>query len=65
MLVGTHQRLNTVASFSVTADNTCLERVDTFKYLGAIMDETLSWKENVSSMGKKSFPQTSIIASRP
>jgi len=53
MLIGTHQRLNAVNSFSVTTDNTSLERVDTFKYLGVIMYETLSWKEHVSSMGKK------------
>ena len=53
MLIGTHQRLNAVDSFSVTEDNTSLERVDTFKHLGVIMDETLSWKEHVSSMGKK------------
>ena len=52
MLIGTHQRLNTVDSFSVTADNTILERVDTFKYLGVLMDQTLFWKEHISSMGK-------------
>ena len=32
MLIGTHQRLNTVESFSVAADNTSLERVDTFNF---------------------------------
>ena len=42
VLVGTHQRLNAVESFSVAADKTSLERVDTFKYLGVTMDETLS-----------------------
>ena len=42
MLVGTYQRLNAADSLSVTADNTSLERVDTFKYLGVTMDETLS-----------------------
>ena len=54
VLVGTHQRLNTVESFSVAADKTSLERVDTFKYLGVTMDETLSWKEHVSLLGKVS-----------
>ena len=43
VLVGTHQRLNAVESFSVAADKTSLERVDTFKYLGVTTDETLSW----------------------
>ena len=48
LLIGAHQRLNTVDSFSVVADNTFLERVDSFKYLGVTMDETFSWKEDVS-----------------
>ena len=46
--MGTHQRVNAVHSFSVAADNTRLERVDTFKYLGVTMDETMSRKEHVS-----------------
>ena len=54
VLVGTHQMLNAVESFSVAADNTSLERVDTFKYLGVTMEETFSWKEHVSLLGKVS-----------
>ena len=61
MLIGTHQRLNAVDSFSVTEDNTSLERVDTFKHLGVIMDETLSWKEHVSSMGKKISSRLALL----
>ena len=30
MLIGTHQRLNAVESFSVAADNTSLDRADTY-----------------------------------
>ena len=61
MLIGTHQRLNIVDSFSVTADNTSLERVDTFKYLGVLMDQTLFWKEHISSMGKKISSRLAIL----
>ena len=53
MPIGTHQRLNAVDSFSVAANTTSLERVYSFKYLGVSMDETLSWKEQVSLLGKK------------
>ena len=53
MPIGIHQRLNAVDSFSVAADTTSLERVYSFKYLGVSMDETLSWKEQVSLLGKK------------
>ena len=61
MLIRTHQRLNAVDSFSVTEDNTSLERVDIFKHLGVIMDETLSWKEHVSSMGKKISSRLALL----
>ena len=48
MLIGTHQRLNVVETFLVVTNNASLERVDTFKYLGVTMDETLSWKEQLA-----------------
>ena len=48
MLIGTHQRLNVVDTFLVVTNNASLERVDTFKYLGVTMDETLSWKEQLA-----------------
>ena len=44
MLIGTHQRLNAVESFSVAADNTSLERVDTFKYLGVTVKKNVLLK---------------------
>ena len=61
MLIGTHQRLNTVDSFSVTAGNTILERVGTFKYLGVLMYQTLSWKEHISSMGRTISSRLAIL----
>ena len=48
MLIGTHQRLYGVDTFLVVTDNASLERLDTFKYLGVTMDETLSWKEQLA-----------------
>ena len=41
MLVGTHQRLTTIANFNVSAYSTNLERVENFKYLGVFLDHTL------------------------
>ena len=48
MLIGTHHRLYVVDTFLVVTDNASLERLDTFKYLGVTMDETLSWKEQLA-----------------
>ena len=61
MLIGTHQRLNAVESFSVAADNTSLQRVDTFKYLGVTMEKTFSWKEHVSLLGKKVSSRLALL----
>ena len=61
MLIGTHQRLNAVESFSVAADNTSLDRADTFKYLGVTMDETFSRKEHVSLLGQKVSSRLALL----
>ena len=53
MLIGTHQRLSTVDNFMVMAENINLTTVGTFRHLGIILDQTLSWKDHVSSLGKK------------
>ena len=53
VLIGTHQRLNAVESFSVAADNTSLERVDSFKYLGVTVEETFPWKEYAKPIRQK------------
>ena len=60
-LISTHQRLNAVESFSVAAENTSLERVDTFKYLGVTMEETFSWKEHVSLLGKRVSSRLALL----
>ena len=31
----------------------CVERVDTYKYLGVVFDRKLNWKENINSVLKK------------
>ena len=53
MLIGTYQRLSAADGFSIRADNTDLDRVYAFKYLGVLMDQTLSWKDHIDSLGKK------------
>ena len=53
VLIGTHQRLNAVESFSVAADNTSLQRVDSFKYLGVTVEETFPWKEYTKPIRQK------------
>ena len=53
MLVGTHQRLSRVNSFTVHARNNILGRVYQFKYLGVMLDSTLSWNDHIDYISSK------------
>ena len=47
MLAGTHQKLAVAENLVIGIKNTCLEMVNNFKYLGVLLDHTLSWKDHV------------------
>ena len=53
MLVGTHQRIAEADDVVIEISNSRLERVDKFKYLGVLLDNTLSWKPHIEYIGNK------------
>ena len=53
MLLGTHQKLSSVQSFAVSVNDTDLERVYKFKYLGVFLDPCLNWNEHIDHIGNK------------
>ena len=53
MLMGTHQKLSSVQSFTVSVNDKDLERVYIFKYLGVILDPCLTWNEHIEHIGNK------------
>ena len=53
MLLGTHQKLARIDKFLVKAEDTVLSRVYQFKYLGVILDPSLSWNDHVDYIGCK------------
>ena len=57
MLMGTHQKLSSVQSFTVSVNDKDLERVYKFKYLGVILDPCLTCGTITLSI--------SVIRSRP
>ena len=42
-------------------DNTLIERVESFNYLGIMLNETLSWKSHIEMVGKKISKVTGIL----
>lgn len=53
MLMGTHQKLSSAQSFTVSVNDKDLERVYKFKYLGVILDPCLTWSERIEYIGNK------------
>ena len=47
VLFGTASRLSTVTNFSIHVSGSLIERVSEFKYLGVVLDESLSWTAHV------------------
>ena len=61
MLVVTHQRTAEADDLVMEISNTCLERVNKFKYLGVLLDNTLSWKDHVEYIGNKISSRLGIL----
>ena len=53
MLFGSRQNLAKSPNFCIQLHGKVLERVAKFSYLGVVLDETLSWKDNVEYVSSK------------
>ena len=52
-------RVNT--NLNLKIGNTCITRVESFKYLGIIVDESLSWSQHINSVYNKLIKYTSYF----
>ena len=59
--MGTHQKLSSVQSFTVSVNDKDLERVYKFKYLGVILDPCLTWNENIEHIGNKILSRLGML----
>ena len=53
MIIGSSQRLNKIDSISFKIDNMDLDEVSSFKYLGIIINDRLTWQDHVDQMFSK------------
>lgn len=61
MLFQTKNSKTDLTNFTVTLDNNKLDRVKSFKYLGLMLDENLTWEENVKYVANKIAPYVGIL----
>ena len=61
MLVRTHQRTAEADDLVKEISNTRLERVNKFKYLGVLLDNTLSWKDHIEYIGNKISSRLGVL----
>ena len=53
MIIGSSQRLNKIDSISCKVDNMDLDEVSSFKYLGIVINNRLTWQDHVDQMFSK------------
>ena len=53
MIIGSSQRLNKIDSISFKIDNMDLDEVSSFKYLGIVINNRLTWQDHVDQMFSK------------
>ena len=53
VIFGSHQKLNRIQDFSVHLEGTCIERTESFKYLGVTLRQSVSWADHVDSTSVK------------
>ena len=61
MVFGTKHKLENVADIPLHADGEVIERVHSFKYLGVILDETLSFEEHIDTLYRKTCSKMGAI----
>ena len=61
MVFGMKQKLKNVADIPLHADGEVIERVHSFKYLGVILDETLSFEEHIDTLYRKTCSKMGAV----
>ena len=61
MLIGGPRKLNTLAEFTLTIKEKELDRVNSYKYLGVIINENLSWTDYVDYIKNKVSQRLGVL----
>ena len=61
MLVGGPQRLKKFESLTLSIDDQVLGRESNYKYLGVVINETLSWADHIDYVQKKVLNRLGVL----
>ena len=61
MIIGNPRKLKQFATVQLIANDSPLERVQTFKYLGVVIDDNLSWKSHMEKLQGKVLQRLGIL----
>ena len=53
MVIGSPQKLNRVQFGTLMLDGIAIKRVETFKYLGVVLDSNISWSSHIDYLCNK------------
>ena len=60
-----HRKQKHVDEINVQINGTKIERVESFNFLGIMLDENLTWKSHIEMVGKKISKVTGILYQGP
>ena len=61
MIIGSSQQLNKIDSISFKVDNMDLDEVSSFKYLGIVINNRLTWQYHVDQMFSKIYKKLGLL----
>ena len=61
MIIGNSRKLKQFANIQLVVNDVPLERVQSFKYLGVVIDENLSWKCHIENLQAKVLQRLGIL----
>ena len=61
VIFGSPQKLNRIQNILVKVEDTCIERTQSFKYLGVTLNQSMSWTDHVDAISTKINQRIGLI----
>ena len=61
MVIASHRAVKTARDVRISYGDSLLEQKRSFKYLGVIVDESLSWSSHISYVVSRAYPKLKLM----